>query len=410
MSGTGSHSGCCFVLEDLPEQGSAGYHTYNLAVVNALARHGRVTLVVCGPRLPGLWFNPWLVMGLRPDQVDVRFVNGMTLGTHAFPVTAGAIARQAKYMLMGRHNTHGELSKVAIGRFLTNREAERVAAVVAATNCTHVFVDTIFRAGFLKHLTRGTLCKKVLVAHDVFHARVDNLTSRGLAVSPEVSRTQEAELVAQFDRVLAITAEDAAFFSAVRPGGVQVLNAPSTTAPAAGGPVAPTAAVLYIGSAAAHNVDGLRWFLREVWPTVVQRVPGAELRVVGSIKDSFTAQEQQAPGLRFFGRVDDLAQVAAGCALSVNPVLAGSGMKVKICDYLALGLVCVTSGVGAAGFTQGVDAGVVIVEDDATGTQDAVVQLMLDHAGFEQRYTAALTFSRRYSSSQFDAQVDTVLT
>ena len=28
MSGTGSHSGCCFVLEDLPEQGSAGYHTY----------------------------------------------------------------------------------------------------------------------------------------------------------------------------------------------------------------------------------------------------------------------------------------------------------------------------------------------------------------------------------------------
>ena len=409
MPGAGSHSGCCFVLEDLPEQGSAGYHTYNLAMVQALARHGRVTLVVCGPRLPGLWFNPWQVMGLPRDRVDIRFINGMTLGGRAFPVSPGAIARQIKYMLMGRHNTHGQLSKVAIGRFLTSRDADRVAAIVRATKCTHVFVDTVFRAGFLKHLSEAS-CRKVLVAHDVFHARVDNLKSRGLSVSPEVSRAQEAELVAQFDDVLAITAEDAEFFSTVRPGRVQVLNAPSTTAPAAGEPAPPGPAVLYIGSAAAHNVDGLRWFLREVWPTVLQRVPQAQLRVVGSIKDSFSLQEQQAPGLCFFGRVDDLAQVASGCALAVNPVLAGSGMKVKICDYLALGLVCVTSGVGAAGFTQGVDAGVVIVEDEAAGTQDAVVQLMLERDRFEQRYRAALTFSRRYSSSQFDSQVDTVLT
>jgi hypothetical protein len=41
--------------------------------------------------------------------------------------------------------------------------------------------------------------------------------------------------------------------------------------------------LVFIGSDAVHNVDGLRWFLTTVWPHLRAALPTARLEVCGAV-------------------------------------------------------------------------------------------------------------------------------
>ncbi len=98
------------------------------------------------------------------------------------------------------------------------------------------------------------------------------------------------------------------------------------------------------------NVQGLLWFIEEVWPLLLSRHPDLRFDIVGKNPDSRLQEAAAAySGITLKGFVPDLQEVYRDSRVSVAPLLFGSGMKVKVLDALARGMPTVTTSVGAEG-------------------------------------------------------------
>jgi succinoglycan biosynthesis protein ExoO len=89
----------------------------------------------------------------------------------------------------------------------------------------------------------------------------------------------------------------------------RIIVAPMAAKPVAA-PQAGRDVVLFVGSSAAPNVDGLRWFLQDCWPEIRARRPRAIVRVAGTVCQKVV----DSSGVQLLGLVDDLTS----CMLSVG--------------------------------------------------------------------------------------------
>ncbi|MCD4526937.1 glycosyltransferase [Nocardioides sp. cx-173] len=96
----------------------------------------------------------------------------------------------------------------------------------------------------------------------------------------------------------------------------------------------------FLGSGWAPNVDGMRWFLRVVWPEVVAARPQATLAVAGNIP------VEAAPGVVTLGRVPDKGDFYSSVSGVVVPVDYGSGTQQKLLETAELDLPIYTTGFG----------------------------------------------------------------
>jgi glycosyltransferase involved in cell wall biosynthesis len=100
------------------------------------------------------------------------------------------------------------------------------------------------------------------------------------------------------------------------------------------------------------NIDGIQWFIREVFPLIRAQRPNTIFDIVGaqpppSLLDMATADS----GLNVTGYVKDPNVYIAQAGVMVVPLRAGGGMRVKILNALAQGLPIVSTTLGAEGIT-----------------------------------------------------------
>ena len=116
-----------------------------------------------------------------------------------------------------------------------------------------------------------------------------------------------------------------------------------------------------------HNDDGLRWFLREIWPLVLIQLPDAHLRVIGrhAGTDALRLAAEQNHSVSMDGYVPDLGDALDQAAALINPLRFGSGIKLKVIEALSRSLPVVSTPVGAEGIASGPDEGVLVGLDPA---------------------------------------------
>lgn len=102
------------------------------------------------------------------------------------------------------------------------------------------------------------------------------------------------------------------------------------------------------------NREGVLWFVREVWPELRRRHPSLEFHLGGRRSQAF-GHEVAAPGVVVDGEIDSAAGYLGDHGLMVVPLLAGSGIRVKIVEGMALAKAIVASPVAVEGLA--VDAG-----------------------------------------------------
>lgn len=172
----------------------------------------------------------------------------------------------------------------------------------------------------------------------------------------------EANALRHFDGIAAFTAEDAAGFRALGfKGPVEVLPL-GVVFNEEYPPCSPNETLGYLGSFEwLPNVQGLRWFLAEVWPLVQQAVPEAEVLLAGRGVNPFAA-ETLPTGVSFVGEVPDAAAFRARYCIEVVPLLAGSGVRVKILEAFAAGKAVVSTSVGLQGIPASTDIHVLTAE------------------------------------------------
>lgn len=216
----------------------------------------------------------------------------------------------------------------------------------------------------------------VLDMHDVMSERMMSLASAGLKPSIMLPMALEKRIFSAFDRVLAISRSDRAHVENVMqlnnvlyvPCAVEAASAPvferqrdigawlanlrikrlltrfHARSVAQGGKDPSGRRLLFLGARSAVNVEGLKWFLDQVWPLLSPH--GFQLDIVGQVGAAFS---QVPEGVHVHGRQDDLECFFRRANISINPVFVGGGLKIKCVDALAAGIPCVTTPEGAAG-------------------------------------------------------------
>lgn len=98
------------------------------------------------------------------------------------------------------------------------------------------------------------------------------------------------------------------------------------------------------------NVDGLLWFLNEVWPLLIKDFPQLKFYILG--KDPDPRIKNLAEGdaqIIFTGFVKNLDDYLKKTRVYLAPLRFGSGMKVKVLEGLYRGVPTVSTSVGAEG-------------------------------------------------------------
>ncbi len=98
------------------------------------------------------------------------------------------------------------------------------------------------------------------------------------------------------------------------------------------------------------NDEGALWFARHVWPLLQQVVPKIRWLIIG--KDpSDKVQALANDYITVTGRVDDVRTYIEQSRLSIVPLLAGGGTRLKILEAMSMGRVVISTTVGAEGIT-----------------------------------------------------------
>ena len=148
----------------------------------------------------------------------------------------------------------------------------------------------------------------------------------------------EFHIVAEADAVVCISKDEAALMRAMPGAPAPTVKVPllASIEPSAAG-YEDRADIVIVASWAAGpgspNVDGLLWFLREVFPLLQSSVPWAVLRISGgSPPDSLL--ELARYGVHFEGHVPDLRVLYEEARVAISPLRFGSGVKLKTVEAL----------------------------------------------------------------------------
>ena len=152
---------------------------------------------------------------------------------------------------------------------------------------------------------------------------------------------------------------------------------------------ADTGRVLFLGALdVATNTAALEWFLGEVWPRVLAERPDAVLDVVGRRPSPALRRMLAGRGsVELHADVPELEPYLARAGVAVNPAVSGSGVNIKLIDYLQAGVPVVSTSLATRGLA--LDSGQDLEVHDAPGDFAAAV---LDLLGNPER---ARTMSER---------------
>jgi polysaccharide biosynthesis protein PslH len=217
-------------------------------------------------------------------------------------------------------------------------------------------------------------------------------------------RRWEPDYVAQhFDKCVVVSEVDEALFRQANPS-LNISVIPNGV-DAAGYPVLPdrpdSKEILFIGKMNyGPNVDGALFFYSQVFPLIRNIIPDARLLIVGTEPTAEIQALSADPSVEVTGYVEDVVPYYDRSCVSVVPLRAGGGTRLKILESMALGRAVVSTTVGCEGLA--VAAGEhLLIGDTPADLANQTVSLMNDA---DLRYFLT-TNGRRLVETEYDWQV-----
>jgi hypothetical protein len=192
-----------------------------------------------------------------------------------------------------------------------------------------VLSQYIFQTRFLPLIRSNSL--KVIQTHDMFSTMQRKVVQLGVADVLNLTPHQERRRLLRADVILSCQRNEALAFGDLVPER-KVLEIPLDFDVAEHVKTAEGSTILYVASDNALNTKGLRDFLDIAWPLVLKDAPKAELLVVGKICRTVDFAPEN---VRLLGLVDSLDPLYEQAKLTINPSVAGTGLKIKNAEALS---------------------------------------------------------------------------
>ena len=158
----------------------------------------------------------------------------------------------------------------------------------------------------------------------------------------------------KFDRVQVFSRRDAEAIAELAPeAAARVRVDPfGLVLPPAADPARQAAGTMLFVGAFHHppNRDAAIWLAREILPAILERAPGARLRIVGSGPPP-EVRELAGPAVEVVADAPSVLPHTEEAAVVMAPVRTGGGMRMKVLQAMAAGKAVVTTPRGTEGYT-----------------------------------------------------------
>jgi len=248
-----------------------------------------------------------------------------------------------------------------ISRFICKDFERKLIEVLQADDYDIVQMETLYLVPYMDVVKKHSRAKVVLRAHNVEHEiweRITNNTSITLKkwyLSHLTKKLKNFELshLNEYDMLVAITDRDLSNFrrmgykngAMVSPIGIDTsyYKVPPPSASAR------EMSICFIGSLDwMPNLEGITWFLDQVWPDVHREMDHLELHIAGrNTPDSILHMDRSR--IEIHGEVQDAIKFIHEHPVMIVPLFSGSGMRVKILEGMALGKCVITTQMGLEG-------------------------------------------------------------
>lgn len=171
---------------------------------------------------------------------------------------------------------------------------------------------------------------KAITTHDYFSYKTLLVGKRYVKASTDAH--QEAIAMQRCPHIFALNTEEAIYFSKLSPFS-KVYNVFSIyqyrECPVVGNKV-----MLFLSGNNPYNVNGLRWFINDIFPLIIKEHTDAELWIAGSICKLLTDLSNH-PNIKLFGYVKDEKTFYDKADVVINPTYQGTGLKIKTFEAIA---------------------------------------------------------------------------
>ena len=261
-----------------------------------------------------------------------------------------------------------------VERFVSEAFKSRLAEVLEKEQFDVVQLEVLYMAPYVETIRQHSKAMVVLRAHNVEHkiwervAKETRFFVKRWYINHLAKTLKDYELSAleTVDGVAAITRKDAALFR--KYCSKPVIDIPFGVYPEQFTPkyeIEGKPKFYHIGSMNwMPNAEGIRWFIDEVLPKTVEKVPDFVYHLAGrSMPEWLTALKN--PHVDVIGEVPDAKEFVASHDVAIVPLLSGSGIRIKIIESMALGKTVITTRVGAEGILYDEDVNIIIAENKA---------------------------------------------
>jgi len=245
-----------------------------------------------------------------------------------------------------------------VSRFQSKEFSQKLIEILQKEKFDVVHLEGIYLASYVPLIKQHTKAPVILRAHNIEWKIWQKLAAKGknklkkwyLTKLSKQLKSFEEKAVNLFDGVATITNQDLSYLKEIG------CKAPMITIPfgidiskytVKGSKYNNT--LFYIGALDwLPNLQGIEWFLNNVWNQIHATFPHTEFHIAGRNMPESLRNSKYA-GVVFHGEVESAKSFMEDYNIMLVPLLAGSGVRVKIIEGMAMGKPIITTSVGIEG-------------------------------------------------------------
>ena len=221
-----------------------------------------------------------------------------------------------------------------------------------------IHLESLFMTPYIGTIRRFSNAKVVLRSHNLEYIVWERVASgtRNFAKKAYLKhlsrklKTYELDVITQIDGIVSISNKDQKHYHEIglkKPiinvsFGINIENYTLENS-------IPSPSIFHLGAMDwTPNIEGVLWFLDEVWPQVHKSHPDLTLHLAGRRMPEHIIQFEY-PNVKIIGEVDDAKEFMRDHLIMIVPILSGGGIRVKIIEGMAMAKNIVSTSIGAEG-------------------------------------------------------------
>ncbi len=259
-----------------------------------------------------------------------------------------------------------------------------------------VMVEYVFFSKALECFGKNAL--KIIDTHDVFTNRHRLFLQSGQRPKwYSTTANEEAKGLNRADVIIAIEQNEKEFFSkltdkkVIMVGHTVPLFKPVRNA-------SDDKNILFVGSANKFNVEGIHYFIENIFPKIRTDFSGAKLVLAGRVCNAV----EDFSGCIKLGELDDITVAYNMADLVINPVRFGTGLNIKSIEALGYSRPLVTTRIGSKGLEGGANEAF-LAADTPEDFALAIVKIFSDSEFCSRLSKNAYDFAKRWNAENLKA-------